>query len=279
MSGTLYVVATPIGNLEDITYRAVRILSQVTLIAAEDTRHSRKLLEHYAIRAQLLSYHEHNEEARTAQLLERLREGEGVALISDAGTPCIADPGYRLVTACQLQGIKVLAIPGACALVAALSIAGLPTDRFYFAGFVPAKRGQRAAFLQRWGAQEETVVVYETPHRLLACLDAIRAELGEERQLVVARELTKLHEELFRGTAAAAAEHFAQTRVRGEIVLLLSPAPAAAQQETIDQAIARLLTEETLSLKQLSKQVARSHGIPASQAYARALELREPPPA
>ena len=276
MSGTLYVVATPIGNLEDITYRAVRILSQVTLIAAEDTRHSRKLLEHYAIRAQLLSYHEHNEEARTPQLLERLREGERVALISDAGTPCIADPGYRLVTNCQLEGIKVLAIPGACALVAALSIAGLPTDKFCFAGFVPAKRAQRAAFLHRWGTLEQTVVVYETPQRLLACLAAIRDELGEERQSVVARELTKLHEELFRGTAAAAREHFSRTRVRGEVVLLLSPAPAPAQEESIDEAIERLLTEEAMSIKQLSKQVARSHDIPASQAYARALELRKP---
>lgn len=278
MSGTLYVVATPIGNLEDITYRAVRILREVTLIAAEDTRHSRKLLEHYAIRAQLLSYHEHNEEARTGELLARLRQGEKVALISDAGTPGIADPGYRLISACRQQGLKVVAIPGACALVAALSIAGLPTDAFHFAGFVPAKKGLRAAFLQHWGAQEQTLVAYETPHRLLACLDAICAELGEERQLAVARELTKVHEELFRGTAAAAREHFSQTRVRGEIVLLLSPAPPPVQLETLDQTIARLLTEAELSIKQLSKEVARSHGVPASQAYARALELRQRSP-
>jgi 16S rRNA (cytidine1402-2'-O)-methyltransferase len=279
VSGTLYVVATPIGNLEDITYRAVRILREATLIAAEDTRHSRKLLEHYAIRAQLLSYHEHNEKARTAELLARLRQGEKVALISDAGTPCIADPGYRLISACQQQRVKVVAIPGACALVAALSIAGLPTDGFHFSGFVPAKKGQRAAFLQRWGAQEQTLVAYETPHRLLACLDAICVELGEGRQLVVARELTKVHEELFRGSAIAAREHFSQTRVKGEIVLLLSPALPPVQEETLDQAITRLLSEEKISIKQLSKEVARSHGIPASQAYARALELRKPPTA
>lgn len=274
MSGTLYVVATPIGNLEDITYRAVRILQEVSLIAAEDTRHSRKLLEHYAIRTPLISCHEHNEEQRTAQLLERLQAGESLALISDAGTPCIADPGYRLVSCCRRAGLPVVAVPGPSALVAALSIAGLPTDAFRFIGFLPARAHARRRLLEQLKDERQTLACYEAPHRLLSCLQDIEAICGSERPLAVARELTKRHEELFSGTAAEARAHFAAARVRGELVLLLGPAPLRAPEETVREALLRLKNETDLSWKEIVKQVAREFGLPGSAVYKESLELR-----
>lgn len=275
MSGILYVVATPIGNLEDISYRAIRILGEVDLIAAEDTRHSRKLLVHYGLRTPLISYQEHNEAVRSQQLCERLRGGESIALISDAGTPCLADPGYRLVALCHQEGIRVAPVPGASALLAALAVAGLPTDQFHFAGFIPAKKGQRQTFLQNIGAQQQTLIAYEAPHRLRACLEDICHCLGGDRQLVIARELTKLHEELFRGSASAAWDHFAARPVRGEIVLLLAPLRAPVPPESLDEALLRLLAAGEMSLRQISKEVARQQGVPASEAYARAIQLRE----
>ncbi len=275
MSGTLYVVATPIGNLEDMTYRAVRILQEVALIAAEDTRHSRKLLTHYSINTSLISYHEHNEEFRSAQLIAKLQNGESIALISDAGTPCIADPGYRLVFCCRQEGIPVVAVPGPSALVAALSISGLPTDAFRFVGFLPAKKHGRCQFLEQIKNVQQTVACYEAPHRLLSSLADIIEICGADRSIAIARELTKRHEELFSGTAGAALEYFAQGSVKGELVLLLGPAQQRQPEGTVRDALLRLREETDLSWKEIVKLVAKEFGQSGSEVYKESLELRQ----
>jgi 16S rRNA (cytidine1402-2'-O)-methyltransferase len=274
LSGILYVVATPIGNLEDMTYRAVRILKEVDLIAAEDTRHSRRLLDHYTIKTSLISYHEHNEAERAEQLLERLQNGESLAVISDAGTPGIADPGYRLVRRCQQAEVEVVAIPGPSAVVAALSISGLPTDSFSFIGFLPAKAQARRAVLQKLVTETQTQVCYETPHRLLACLNDIVEELGEERVLAIARELTKRHEELFHGSATEAREYFSSGKVKGELVLLIGPAQKKKPEGTVRDTLLRLHNETELSWKEIVKQVAKDFGQPSRDVYRESLELR-----
>jgi len=272
--GVLYVVATPIGNLEDMTYRAVRILRDADLIAAEDTRHSRKLCAHFGISTPLTSCFAHNEAHKGEYLVQRLLGGESVALVSDAGTPAISDPGALLVRQSIDAGITVVPIPGASAVIAALCAAGLPTDMFTFVGFVPAKKTQRESFLQRWGRQDHTLVAYEAPHRLVSCLEDICNLLGEERELVVARELTKLHEELFRGNARAALEHFGTRRIKGEIVLLLGAQPPQQVEESVEETIERLLQSTDASVRQISKQVAQLHPLSASEAYALALKMR-----
>ncbi len=275
MTGTLYVVATPIGNLEDMTYRSVRILQDVALVAAEDTRHSRKLLDHYGIRTPMISYHEHNEEARAEQLVAKLLAGESLALISDAGTPCIADPGYRLVSRCRQQDIDVVAIPGASAVIAALSIAGLATDAFRFIGFLPAKAHGRGQVLQQLVEEKQTTVCYESPHRLIACLEQVVEVCGSDRPLAVARELTKRHEELFYGTAEEAFDHFSAASVKGEIVLLFGPAPERKRSGTVKEALEELRNTTELSWKQIVKQVAREFGLPGSDVYKESLGLRD----
>ncbi len=275
MSGLLYVVATPIGNLEDITYRAVRILGEAGLIAAEDTRHSRKLLDHYAIRTPLISYHEHNEEGRARQLLEKLQQGETIALISDAGTPCIADPGYRLISLCREQGVEVIAVPGPSALIAALSISGLPTDAFRFIGFLPAKTHGRRRQLEAIASVEQTLAFYEAPHRLLSCLKDIAEICGESRTLAVARELTKRHEELFFGTVAEAQAHFAERPVKGELVMLLSGAVKAAPGLPLEEALLARYEQGGLSWKEVVKLVAREYGLPGSEVYKVSLEIKK----
>ncbi|HEV2763744.1 MAG TPA: 16S rRNA (cytidine(1402)-2'-O)-methyltransferase, partial [Pyrinomonadaceae bacterium] len=205
--GTLYLVATPIGNLEDITRRALRVLSEVDLVACEDTRHTRQLLERYGIDRPTVSYHEHNEQERAAELASRLAAGESVALVSDAGTPAVSDPGFRLVRACVEQGVAVVPVPGPSAFVAALVASGLPTDEFYFGGFLPARTHARRARLEEVRALRATLVFYETPHRLAHALaDAL--ELLGEREAAVARELTKLHEEIVRGRLSELLERF-----------------------------------------------------------------------
>ncbi len=274
MSGILYVVATPIGNLEDITYRAVRILQEVDLIAAEDTRHSRKLLNHYGITTALISYHEHNEKSRSSQLVAKLQAGQSLALISDAGTPCIADPGYRLVSACRREGLEVVALPGASALIAALSISGLPTDAFRFIGFLPPKTHGRCQLLQQLKDESQTIAGYEAPHRLLACLADIATVCGTDRQIAIARELTKRHEELFSGSVADALEHFSQNSVKGEIVLLISPSPVRPPEGTIGEMLQRLRDETDLSWKEIVKQVAKQFGVSGSDVYKESLALR-----
>jgi 16S rRNA (cytidine1402-2'-O)-methyltransferase len=275
VSGTLYVVATPIGNREDMTYRAVRILQEVALIAAEDTRHSRKLLNHYGIATPLISYHEHNEESRSTQLIAKLQSGESIALISDAGTPCIADPGYRLVSSCHQEGVPVVAVPGPSAVVAALSISGLPTDDFRFVGFLPAKTHGRRQFLEQIKAEPQTVTCYEAPHRLLSCLADIAEICGADRLIAIARELTKLHEELFSGTVDAAQNYFGQGSVKGELVLLLSPAPQRQPEGTVKDVLQRLREETDLSWKEIVKQVAKEFGLTGSEVYKESLELRQ----
>jgi 16S rRNA (cytidine1402-2'-O)-methyltransferase len=269
----LYVVATPIGNLEDITARALRVLGEVDLIAAEDTRHSRRLLNHFAIRTPLISCHEHNEQQRQEELVGRLLAGQNLALISDAGTPAIADPGYRLVCACHVAGVPVVPVPGPSALIAALSVAGTPTDRFVFEGYLPARAAARSACLQVLRDEPRTVVLYETPHRLLAALAAIAAVWGRARPLVVTRELTKLHEELFRGTVAEALVHFGAERVRGELVLILPPVPKAAPATGVEETLRRLMLDEGMSRSAAVRQAAKTLGVPRSEVYRVSLGL------
>jgi 16S rRNA (cytidine1402-2'-O)-methyltransferase len=278
MFGTLYLVATPIGNLEDLTFRALRILQEVDLVAAEDTRHSRKLFNHYGISTPLTSYFAHNEAQKGERLLTELRAGKSVALISDAGTPAISDPGFLLVRRCRDEGIAVLAVPGPSAVVAALAISGLPTERFAFEGFLPARSKARREALRQLRTEPRTTIFYEAPHRLPATLREICEELGAERDVAVARELTKLHEELFRGPAKAAVEHFGAGRVRGEIVLLVAPAAAGAAEPatavaTVEASL-RKLRGEGLPLRQAVKQVAKEFGLPGDEVYRRALAMK-----
>jgi 16S rRNA (cytidine1402-2'-O)-methyltransferase len=221
-AGTLFVVATPIGNLEDITLRALRVLRGVDLVAAEDTRRTRTLLQAYGVRAPLVSHFEHNQARRGPELLRRLQGGARIALVTDAGTPGVSDPGFRLVRLCRDAGVPVVPIPGASALVAALSAAGIPADRFVFEGFLPVKAGRRLARLHELRALGRPVVLYESPHRLLATLAAIETVFGEA-EVVLAREVTKRFEEFRRGTAAALRAALASAGVRGEVTLMVNP--------------------------------------------------------
>ena len=273
-AGTLFLVATPIGNLEDLTLRALRVLKEVDLVAAEDTRHSRKLFSHYGISTPLTSYFQHNEAAKGEQLIGTLLGGKDVALISDAGTPAISDPGCLLVQRCHEAGIRVSAVPGPSALIAALAMAGLPTERFAFEGFPPPKAPARRQALRLLKNEPRTTVFYEAPHRLPATLRDVREELGEGREVAVVRELTKLHEELFRGSAAEACAHFAE-RVRGEIVLLIGPAEESAPEESVRDALRRWRAETELSMREIAKRVAKEHGLSGSEVYQESLALRD----
>lgn len=276
MSGTLYIVATPIGNLEDITLRALGILKEVDLIACEDTRHTRKLLSHYQISKPVISYHEHNERERTGELVARLEAGGNVALVSDAGTPLVSDPGLRVVQAAIERGIPVVPIPGASALTAAIAASGLPTDQFIFAGFLPSKRTARRARLSELGKLPMTIVFYEAPHRIRQALADARELLGE-RRVVVARELTKVHEEFIR---AKLSELDLLDRTRGEIVLLIGPPadaiPGRAQpSESVQKDVEELIRAENIDQKAALKRVARARGISKSEAYRRMLDERK----
>lgn len=275
MAATLYIVATPIGNLEDITYRAVRILGEVDLIAAEDTRHSLKLLNHFHISKPLTSYFDHNQQFKGERILETLRKGKSVALISDAGTPCVSDPGYQLVRDAVAEGIPVIPIPGACAAVTALSASGLPSDCFTFAGFPPSRQGKRRGFLADMAALPGTLLLYEAPHRLEATLADIREVLGE-RQVVVARELTKIYEEFIRGTTSEVTAAVArQEKVRGEVVILVAPGETARQAVApLEDIVRRLMEEERLSVKDAARKAAEITGVSRNDAYAEALRLR-----
>ncbi len=268
----LYVVGTPIGNLEDITLRALRVLKEADVIACEDTRQTRKLLDRYGIATPQLSYHEHNEAERAAELLVRLQAGERIALVTDAGTPGISDPGYRLITLAAQQNVPVIPVPGPAALVAALAASGLPTDEFSFHGFLPAKRGQRRAALESIRSSTQTEVFYEAPHRLRECLEDVVQALGAERAVVVARELTKVHEEFIRGTAAAVLERVATRELRGEITLLIGKPEAGAQEAAsaptpVRERYERLVAEEKMDEKAALKRVAKEMGISRSHAY------------
>ena len=274
-NGTLYIVATPIGNLEDMTFRAVRTLKEVDLIAAEDTRHSRKLLAHYGIATRMTPYHDHNEQLKTDYLIDRLQDGQNVALITDAGTPCIADPGYRIVQAAVAAGVRVVPIPGAAALAAAVSAAGLPSDRFAFEGFLPPKQGKRRAKLAELTNENRLLVFYEAPHRLAATLADMRETLGN-RQAVVARELTKIHEEFRNGTLDELAEYYREQQVKGEIVILVAPPAEDDERSAVDPLplLRRLLYAEKLSLKDAVMQTALQTGISRSELYEMALRIK-----
>jgi 16S rRNA (cytidine1402-2'-O)-methyltransferase len=225
--GTLYIVATPIGNLDDMTLRAVRTLKEVDLIACEDTRHTRRLLDHFGIDRPTVSYHEHNETARAADLVARLEAGTNIALVSDAGTPLISDPGYRVVAAASAAGITVTPVPGASAILSAIVASGLPTDSFYYGGFLPPKSGQRRRAIAAADGLDCTLIFYEAPHRILGTL-ADLAELMPERTIVVAREMTKLHEEYLRGTPSSiAATLSARPAIKGEVTVVIGKAPKA----------------------------------------------------
>ncbi len=218
--GTLYVVATPIGNLEDVTLRALRVLKEVGLVACEDTRRTRTLLSHFGIHVPVTSYFEHNKLTKGPAILRALSEGKSVALVTDAGTPGISDPGFLLVQAARAAGVPVVPVPGPSAVIAALSAAGVPADRFVFEGFLPVKPGRRLHRLEALRDLEMTVVCYESPHRILASLEAI-AQVYGDREIVAAREMTKQFEEIVRGTARQLAERFAAGRVRGEFTLII----------------------------------------------------------
>jgi 16S rRNA (cytidine1402-2'-O)-methyltransferase len=269
MASTLYLVATPIGNLEDITLRALRILrEEIDLIACEDTRQTRKLLDHYGIRCPVISYHEHNENIRAKEILERLRTGASVALVSDAGTPLISDPGYRIVKAAIEAGINVVPIPGSCAVMAALVASGLPTDAFQFAGFLPAKRTQRLKTLQGLKDLQATTVFFEAPHRIVETLEDIGQVLGQ-RAVVVAREITKIHEEFLRGTPAQIHSQLsARPAPRGEFTLLVGRATEPAGEGSGSHAEAvRALMELGMARMDAIKQVARQRGLPKREVY------------
>jgi 16S rRNA (cytidine1402-2'-O)-methyltransferase len=266
----LYVVATPIGNLEDITLRALRVLKSADLIACEDTRQTHKLLSHYGITTPSISYHEHNEAERAAELVEKLKSGARIALVSDAGMPAISDPGYRVVRAAIAAGVAVVPIPGASALVSALAAAGLPTDSFRFHGFLPAKSGQRRSALEALRASQSTEVFYEAPHRIEATLADTVAVLGASRPVVIARELTKLHEEFLRGTAAELLERVRARPLRGEITLLIGKGETLATRPAItslSERVAQFMRDHKMDEKSALKSAAKEFGLSRSEAY------------
>jgi len=268
-TGRLYVVATPIGNLEDFSPRARRVLEEVSLIAAEDTRHSRRLLDHFNIKTPLTSYHDHNECEKTESLLGDLKLGKDIALISDAGTPCIADPGYRIVHAAREIGVEVIAIPGPSALIAALSVSGLPIDRFAFHGFFPRKTKDAVALLEHFRLLGGTHACYESPHRLSDSLTLIARELPKS-EVCVARELTKIHEEVVRGSAAEVLDHFKQHDARGECVVLVHPGAQETEcvtDEAILDAVATAVTADGLSRRDAIKHVAKTLRVPRNRVY------------
>jgi 16S rRNA (cytidine1402-2'-O)-methyltransferase len=268
VSGTLYVVATPIGNLEDMTFRAVRVLGEVELVAAEDTRRTRRLLTHFAISKPLVSYHEHNEREQAGKLLKRLEAGDSIALVSDAGTPGISDPGHHLVVAAIAKGISVVPVPGASAIVAAASAAGLPVAEFHFGGFLPSRARARRARLEQLAVCAATLVFYEAPHRITAALADALAVLGD-RRAVLARELTKLHEEFVRGTLSELVTHVRSAQARGEFVLLVEgvPSPQVAADAPLEERVGALV-ESGMAKMDAIKQVARERGLPKRVVYA-----------
>jgi 16S rRNA (cytidine1402-2'-O)-methyltransferase len=275
--GTLYLVATPIGNLADITHRALQILNDVDLIACEDTRHTHKLLNHYNITTKTISYHEHNEQQRASDLIERLKQGTTIAVVSDAGTPSISDPGFRLVRAAIENEIAVVPVPGPSALIAALIAAGLPTDEFFFAGFLPSRANARRVRLAELQPVPGTLIFYESPHRLAETLKDAYEILGE-RETVVARELTKLHEEIRRGRLSELAADYADKKddIRGEIVVLIDRnVIAGAVSETVSVvALVDRFEQDGLDHRAALKKAARELGLSRAEAYRKLLAER-----
>lgn len=276
-TGTLYVVATPIGNLQDITLRAIEVLKKVDRIAAEDTRHSAPLLKHLSINKPSISMHEFNERDRIAVIIDYMHEGESIALISDAGTPLISDPGFHLVRAAKEQGLKVVTVPGACAAIAALSVAGLPTDRFTFEGFLPAKTEARRNRLAKLLHEDRTMIFYEAPHRLLATLQTMREVFGSDRQAVVARELTKVYESVKTDDLQELEKYYAEHELeqRGEIVILVEgiDEEESESKEVIPEHVLDILLEE-LPVKQAAALASKITGERKNVLYDMALEKK-----
>ena len=276
MAGTLYLVPTPIGNLGDISRRAAQVLAEVDFIAAEDTRVTLKLLNHLELKKPLLSYYRHNTDAAGRAVLDRLLAGENCALVTDAGTPAISDPGEELVAQCAALGIPVTAIPGPCALITALAVSGLPTGRFTFEGFLAMNKKNRRAHLDSLRGEERTMLFYEAPHKLAATLKDLEEAFGPDRRITLCRELTKLHEEILRTTLGQAAELYRDTPPRGEFVLVVEGAPAREEAEaTLEDGLAlaeRLRSGEGLSLRDAVKRAARELGLSRNQLYDRAVK-------
>ena len=270
MPGILFVVATPLGNLGDLSPRAAEVLRQVPVVAAEDTRRTRGLLSHLGVAPTLLSYHAHSQERRLESLLEMLAEGRDVALVSDAGTPAVSDPGSELVAAARGRGLTVVPVPGPSAVAAALSASGLAADRYLFLGFPPRKGGERQRLLRRAAEEEWSVVLFEAPPRLAALLADLAAAAGPDRRAVVARELTKLHEEFRAGTLAELADYYSQVAPRGELTVVLEgagrPAPAPDRSEEAQEAATELLAEG-LSRREVARRLTESHGLSRNDAY------------
>jgi len=268
----LYLVATPIGNLEDITLRALRILKEVDLIACEDTRQTQKLLNHYGITTRSVSYHEHNEITRAAELIVDVERGASIALVTDAGMPGISDPGFRLIALAIRHHVPVVPLPGATAFLAALVASGLPTDSFRFSGFLPPKRGKRREVLETILASPRTQVFYEAPHRLLEAMEDIVTVLGMNRQVVIAREVTKLHEEFLRGRAGELLDRLKERKeIKGEITLLIGksedPIHTAAKQVGVRARLKEIMREASIDEKSALKRLAKEMGISKSEAY------------
>jgi 16S rRNA (cytidine1402-2'-O)-methyltransferase len=275
-AGTLYVVATPIGNLRDITLRALDVLGTVDLVAAEDTRKTARLLSHFEMKAPLVSYHEHNEAERTPELVRRLQQGASIALVSNAGTPGVSDPGYRLVTAAANAGLRVVPVPGVTAAAAALSASGLATDAFVFAGFLPRKTGPRRRQIQALADGARTVILYESPQRIAALIEELIESFGD-RRAVLAREMTKLHEELIRGRLSEVlAALRGRSQIKGECTLLVAGRTDGepASWDAVRADLRRALQSGGRGVSALAKEVAQIHGLPRQAAYAEALKIK-----
>ncbi len=281
-TGCLYIVSTPIGNLEDISLRALRVLREADQIACEDTRHTQKLLERYKIHRPLVSYHEHNELTRAPELIVALEQGANIALVTDAGTPLVSDPGHRLVAFCARHHIPVVPVPGPSALLAALSASGLPSGEFVFAGFLPSRTGERRRSLERLRLEERTIVLYEAPHRIAEALaDAL--EILGDRPACLAREITKIHEEFLRGTLSQLAEQAREKPPRGEITLILGPAePQASSRaqdgQSLSDRVDELIRQAKLDRREALKLAARERGLTRRAAYQQWIVSREQKP-
>jgi 16S rRNA (cytidine1402-2'-O)-methyltransferase len=274
-SGTLYLVGTPIGNLDDMTFRAIEVLQKVDTIAAEDTRHTGKLLHHFQIKTPQISYHEHNRLERIPDLLRRLQGGASIALVTDAGMPCVSDPGYELVKACGETGLSVVPIPGVTAVITGLAASGLRSDRFAFEGFLPAKENARVLMLEKIKSEDRTLIFYEAPHRMRETLASMAAVFGSDRELTIARELTKRHEEFWRGTVGAAIDLYQTREPQGEYTLVVAGAEVsiAVLTEAQLKAEMRRLLDAGESRSDISKQLAAQTDFPKRQLYQWALAL------
>ncbi|HOW56934.1 MAG TPA: 16S rRNA (cytidine(1402)-2'-O)-methyltransferase [Smithellaceae bacterium] len=275
--GILYVVATPIGNLEDITLRALRILREVDLIAAEDTRQTRKLLEAYNISASLISLHEHNEKLKSSSIVERIKAGKNVAYVSDAGTPCISDPGYYLISLAQSEEIKIVPVPGVSAVITAMSVCGFPADEFIFCGFLSARQNKRRQALELLKKERRTIIIYESPMRILSTLEDILIILGD-REVVIARELTKMFEEIKRGRISPLLKNSNQLKTKGEFTIIIKGAEEEQQKitdEEIEKSLRQFLENNEISMRDAVAEVVAMTGLPKNRIYKIAVKVEK----